>query len=210
MMAGATWTRAARLARALAERYGRLRAAPRLADLVLRRIRPLVRVQAWHRHTRVLIAPRVTFAVAAAARAATAGTPPAGAPAAPPGARIVERLFTRTTRVESVQRAARPPLAGAPFERPAAPVPAAPPGAVPATRILARARPAEGPGRRPDEPRAESGGMPRPGEPSPATSDRPGAPSPAMPPLDVARLTDRVARELGQRVLAYRERLGRR
>jgi hypothetical protein len=31
-----------------------------------------------------------------------------------------------------------------------------------------------------------------------------------MPPLDLARLTDRLARELGQRVIAYRERLGRR
>jgi hypothetical protein len=211
MMAGATWTRAARLACALAERYGRRRAAPSLADLVLQRLRPLVRVQAWHRHARVLIAPRVTVAVVSApVRNAIGAKPPAAAgAAAPPVMRIVARLSTRMTRVDSVQSATRPPLAGVALEQRAAPAPASPLRAVPATRILARARPAEGPGRRPLEPRTESGGVARPDAPRPAAA-WPAAPPPAMPPLDLARLTDRLARELGQRVLAYRERLGRR
>jgi hypothetical protein len=211
MTVHAPWTRAARLARMLAERYTRRRAAPLRPDLVVPRLRPLVQAQAWNFHTRFLIAPRFTVAVAAAPVRGAIGTAPLSAEVSSPSVtRIVERLFTRTTRVESVQSSARPPLAGSPLERRASSLPAAPLGAAPAARILARVRQTQSPDPRTLASRAEPGRPTGPAERDPVPPAWPAAPAPAMPPLDLARLTDRLARELGQRVIAYRERLGRR
>jgi hypothetical protein len=208
----APWTRTLRLARALAERYGQWRAAPRPADLVLRRLPPPVSFRAWHRHTHLTIAPRFALAFAPGPRAGQAAeAPPLVATSPPPRAdRVVGRLLMRTIRLESVQsvgRLARPGLAPAP---PAGTPPSPRPAMPPVPRILPRARGTDaGDARRPE---AEAT-LPRaphyPQAPSPSTwpaSHSPGA----APPIDIGRLTDRLVRELGDRVIAYRERLGRR
>jgi hypothetical protein len=172
-----------------------------------------VRLRAWHRHTHLTIAPRFALAFAPGPRAGqTAEAPPLVATSPPPRAdRVVGRLLMRTIRLESVQsvgRLARPGLAPAP---PAGTPPSPRPAMPPVPRILPRARGTDAGDARRAEAQATLPGAPHAPRQAPGSPAWPASrPPETAPPIDIGRLTDRLVRELGDRVIAYRERLGRR
>ena len=188
-------SRAERFARRVARRHGRAPGWRRpAAGLVLRRA---VGTGAAGRITVRAVVRLVRQVVAAgpAADGAQASLPPAARPGGP-GERLVRRLASRDARLDSVAPTgqARPPLAPA-----AAPASPAPPPPVP--RVVRR--PADGAA----SPSADGAA------PARATRTglvRQGASAAPVGDAELGRLADRVVEAIDRRLVAQRERMGRR
>ncbi len=189
---------ALRMANDIARRHARIGAVARSVLFVLRHARA---VSVNHFHVARPYSPRLSFDLSVN-RAATALARPVARRAREPVEKFVRQIEERFVRVASVieRTLASPASAGRDDRTRARPGPN-PAKRVPmAERVLAKPMPT-----------AAAAAVPAPPEQAPTAAATFPAPRPAAaPPPDVSRLANEVLKVIDKRVIAYRERTGRR
>jgi hypothetical protein len=190
---------ASRMAQEIARRHARIGAIARSVSFVLRHARA-VSVNNFHVVRPYSFAPRLSFDLSIK-RAAPALARPVAWHAREPVEKFVREFKERFIRMASVvERAHTSPASAERGDRtPARPGPNPPKRAPMAERVLAKAMPA-----------AVAAAVPVPAETPTAPAAFPAPRIAAAPPPDVNRLANEVLKVIDKRVIAYRERAGRR